>query len=89
MAKTTAQRQAQYRARRPLAGNDGNGERRLNLWVSTRADLAVERLARRYCVTKREIIERLAIAEDDRISSDIGLDSPEWNEYFNTAPVTQ
>ena len=89
MAKTAAQRQAQYRARRPHAGDDGNGERRLNLWVSTRADLAVKRLARRYCVTKRQIIERLAIAEDDRISSDIDLDSPEWNEYFNTVPVTQ
>jgi hypothetical protein len=89
MAKTTAQRQAQYRARRPFAGNDGNGERRLNLWLSTEADLAIERLARRYCVTKRQIIERMAIAEDDRISSDIDLDSPEWNEYFSTVPVTQ
>ena len=85
MAKTAAQRQAQYRARRPHAGNDGNGERRLNLWLSTKADLAIERLARRYCVTKREIIERLAIAEDDRTSSAIDLDSNEWNEYFGTA----
>jgi hypothetical protein len=89
MAKTAAQRQAQYRARRPHAGNDRNGERRLNLWVSTRADLAVERLARRYRVTKREIIERLAIAEDDRASSCIDPDSPEWDEYFGTAAVTQ
>ena len=85
MAKTAAQRQAEFRARRPQAGNDGNGERRLNLWLSTEADLAIERLARRYCVTKREIIERLVIAEDDRISSTINLDSPEWNEYFGTA----
>ena len=89
MAKTAAQRQAQYRARRPFAGNDGNGERRLNLWLTTEADLAIERLARSYCVTKRQIIERLAIAEDDRISSDIDLDSPQWNEYFGTASVTQ
>ncbi|MER2543409.1 MAG: hypothetical protein ABTS16_08150, partial [Candidatus Accumulibacter phosphatis] len=59
MAKTAAQRQAAYRARRPHAGEDGNGERRLNLWVSTHTDLAIERLARRYCVTKREIVERL------------------------------
>lgn len=89
MAKTAAQRQAQYRARRPHAGNDGNGERRLNLWLSTQAALAVERLARRYCVTKREIIERLAIAEDNRVLSGIEFDSPEWDKYFRTAPVTQ
>jgi hypothetical protein len=68
MAKTAAQRQAAYRARRPHAGEDGNGERRLNLWVSTRTDLAIERLARRYCVTKREIVERLVIAMDEVIS---------------------
>ena len=89
MAKTAAERQAKYRARRPHAGKDGNGERRLNLWLSTTADLAVERLARRYCVTKREIIERLASAEDDRVSSAIDPDSPEWDEYFGIAFVTQ
>ena len=89
MAKTTAQRQAAYRARRSHAGDDGNGERRLNLWIRTRTDLAIERLARRYCVTQREIIERLVIAEDDRVSSSIDLDSPEWDEYFGTVAVTQ
>lgn len=89
MPKTAAERQAQYRARRPHAGNDGNGERRLNLWLSTQAALAIERLARRCCVTKREIIERLAIAEDNRVLSGIDLDSPEWDKYFKTAPVTQ
>jgi hypothetical protein len=89
MAKTAAERQAEYRARRPHAGNDGNGERRLNLWLSTRADLAVRRLARRYCVTKRELIERLVIAEDDRILATIDLDSPEWENYFQIDAVTQ
>jgi hypothetical protein len=89
MAKTTAERQATYRARRPFAGQDGNGERRLNLWLSTRADLALEPLARRYCVTKREIIERLAIADDDRILSTMDHDSPEWESYFQIDYVTQ
>ncbi|MBK7674319.1 MAG: hypothetical protein IPJ27_16415 [Candidatus Accumulibacter sp.] len=89
MAKTAAQRQAAYRARRPLAGEDGNGERRLNLWVSTRTDLAIERLARRYCVTKREIVERLVIAMDDRIIATLDIDAPEWDQYFTAASVTQ
>ena len=33
MAKTAAQRQAAYRARSHHAGHDGNGERRLSVWV--------------------------------------------------------
>ena len=39
MAKTAAQRQAAYRTRRPHAGNDGNGERRLSVWIDTGASL--------------------------------------------------
>ncbi|OEZ64033.1 hypothetical protein [Duganella sp. HH105] len=86
MAKTAAQRQAQYRARRPFA-DSGEGERRLNLWIGTRLDLALTRLARHYCVPKREIVERLIAAEDERIANDIVLDSPEWEAYFRTAPL--
>ena len=89
MAKTAAQRQAAYRARRPFEGVDGNGERRLNAWISTSAALALVRLARRYCVTNQEMIERLVNAEDDRILSAITLDSPEWNTYFGEEIVTQ
>jgi len=82
MAKTAAQRQAAYRARRPHAGNDGNGERRLSVWIDTRASLALARLARRYAVTQRALIERLVIAEDERILAEIELDSAQWHAYF-------
>ena len=82
MTKTTAQRQADYRARRPLEGNDGNGERRLNTWLDTGAYLALNRLAARYCVTKREMIERLLNEEDQRILATIEMPSPEWDRYF-------
>lgn len=84
MAKTPAQRQTEYRANRSTAGNDGNGERRLNLWVDTAASLALARLARRYCVTKRTMIERLLIAEDERILSALDIDSPAWDVYFQS-----
>ena len=89
MAKTAAQRQAAYRARRSYPRGNGNAERRLNLWISTGTHLAIERLARRYAVTKREIIERLVAAEDDRICSGIDLGSSEWNRYFGFDSVTQ
>jgi hypothetical protein len=81
MAKTAAQRQADYRARRPFVDN-GEGERRLNMWIGTRVDLALARLANHYRVTKREMLERLIAAEDARIAGSIALDSPEWNQYF-------
>lgn len=82
MPKTTAERQAAYRATRALAGNDGDGERRINTWVSTKAYLALERLARRYGLTKRQMIERLIVAEDDRLLSSMVLDSEDWKSYF-------
>jgi hypothetical protein len=71
-AATAAERQAAYRKRRCEAGE--NGERRINLWVSTRASLAVQRLASRYCVTKREMIERLVVAEEEKILYGISED---------------
>lgn len=82
MAKSAAQRQAEYRARRPIAGDNGN--RRLNLWIRTGAALALARLARRYRVTKQEMIERLILAQDEGVLATIELDSPEWDEYMRT-----
>lgn len=82
MAKTAAERQAAYRASRYQAGPNGNGERRLNTWVDTEVHLALERLARRYGVTQREMLERLIRAEDDRLLAGIKLDTPEWDAYF-------
>jgi hypothetical protein len=81
-AKTNAQRQAEYRKNRATAGEDGNGERRLNTFVKTGASLALDRLARRYGVTKREVLEKLLIDADGEILKSLDLDSPEWGEYF-------
>jgi hypothetical protein len=87
MAKTAAQRQAAYRAQRPFAGSTGNGERRLSIWIDTSTELAITRLARRYAVTKRQIIERLVLAEDNRILSSIDSDTPEWDAYLNPSAL--
>lgn len=87
MATTSAERQAAYRARRATAGD--NGERRLNLWVTTGSALALGRLAARYGVTQRQMIERLAGEKEKRVLSAIELDSPEWEAYFKKADVTR
>ena len=80
MAKTAAERQQAYRKNRPLSGE--NGERRINTWVSTAASLALARLARRYAVTQREMLERLILNEDRIIKDALDIDQPEWNEYY-------
>jgi len=81
MAKTPAQRQAEYRKRQ----DRGDGHR-LNIWIGSEAHFALGRLARRYGVTKQQMIERLAIAEEERILAGIELDSPEWNAHFGVTP---
>jgi hypothetical protein len=45
----------------------GNGDRRLDLWVSTEVYLALERLAHRYGITKRQMLERLVSRKDDAV----------------------
>lgn len=76
MAKTTAERQAAYRARQAHGGKEGNGQRRVSMWLSTGGALALARLACRYGVTQRELIERMVLAEDERVSATIASDSP-------------
>jgi hypothetical protein len=81
---TAAERQAAYRKRRSTAGE--NGERRINTWVSTRAALALSRLAFRYSVTNRAMLERLIITADDEIAAKLEPDSSEWQIYFHVTP---
>lgn len=86
MAKTNAERQAAYRKHRAFAGPDSNGERRLNTFISTSTALALARLAKRYGVTKREMLERLISSTDSKICNTLDPDAPEWANYFD---VTQ
>jgi hypothetical protein len=78
MAKTAAQRQAAYRDRAKV----GDGYYRLNGWINMKAHFALKRLAKRYGVTQREVLERLLTDEDNRILSQLDLDSPEWDAYL-------
>lgn len=87
MAKTTAERQAAYRARQAQGGKDGNGQRRVSLWLSTSGALALARLACRYGVTQRELIQRMVLAEDERVLAAIPSDSAEWESYFALKPL--
>jgi len=82
MAKTTAERQAAYRERQDSGGVDGNGQRRVSMWLSTGAAFAMARLASRYGVTQRELVENMLLAEDERVLATMKIDTPEWDGYF-------
>ena len=84
-AKTTAERQAAYRARQACGANDG--QKRVSLWLSTGCALALARLARRHGSTQREFVEKLVLAEDDKVLATMALDSPEWSPYFQSQPM--
>jgi hypothetical protein len=82
MAKTTAERQAAYRERQDSGGVDGNGQRRVSMWLSTEAALALRRLSSLYGVTQRELVENMLLAEDERILATMKIDTTEWDSYF-------
>jgi hypothetical protein len=52
------------------------------MWVTTEADLALARLANRYSVTKREMLERMVVRADAAILRRLDQDSEEWDTYF-------
>jgi hypothetical protein len=81
MAMTPAERQAAWRKARQTAGD--NGDRRINTWVSTGTALALARLARRDGVAQRQVLERLILAADKRITGRLDPQSPEWDAYFS------
>ncbi len=84
MAQTNAQRQAAYRARRAEAGLEGQGDRRLNGWISTGADLALDRLARHHGLTRRAMLERLIQDEDKAVGR--GMSDADFEKYLNVTP---
>jgi hypothetical protein len=58
MAKTNAERQAEYKDRTRVDG------RQLNVWVSGESYLALGRLARYYGKSRKAVIEYLVLAWD-------------------------
>ena len=79
MPKTNAELQKAYRSRR----DQGDGDRRINMWVSSSSALALARLSRHSGITKRQMLERLVCAADDAILNVLEFDTPELDSYLN------
>lgn len=80
MAKSSAERQAAFR-QSAVTGN----RFRLNTYLNGEARAALIALSNRYAVTQAELIERLLVAEKDRVLS--GMDDSQLAEFFGD--VTQ
>lgn len=86
MVQTPAERQAAYRRNRATAGPKGDGDKRINTWVSDASARALARLAKHHGISQRAMLERLIAAADSRITKRLDPDTPEWAAYFS---VTQ
>jgi hypothetical protein len=78
MAKTGAERQADYRARQK---NDG-GDKRLNIWINSSSYCSIERLSRHFNFTKKELLERLIVSAESVVLKTLAPNSPEWHDYM-------
>ena len=79
-AQSNAERQTAYRQRH-LHDVEGQGER-INMVVTVQAKAQLERLARHYGVTQREILARV-LADTERKVVD-GLSRGEERAYYRT-----
>ncbi|MHB1301809.1 MAG: hypothetical protein ACYCY8_13225 [Burkholderiales bacterium] len=79
MAKSNAKRQADYRARH-LHDVDGKGER-LNMVIDLTTKRALERLAKCYGVTQRQMLERLVDDAERAVLDKISL--PAYSGYYD------
>ncbi len=78
--QSNAERQAAYRQRH-LHDVDGQGER-INIVATVQAKAQLERLARRYGVTQREVLARV-LAEAERRVGD-GLSRADEKVYYRS-----
>lgn len=73
MAKTNAQRQAEYRERH--LKDENRTDDRLNTLINIHAKYALARLARHYGITQRALLERLLTETDSKVANSLtGVD---------------
>lgn len=85
MAKTSAERQAAYRAK--MSSSDSS--RRINTWIESDAHTALDRLARHCNFTKKELLERLIVSAESVILKTLKPNSKEWRTYMHSKKTTQ
>lgn len=72
MPLSNAERQAKYRAKRPIAKE--NGEYRLNTWLVSDAHFSLRRLASYHGISKKDTIEQLILKADQALRNSLSDD---------------
>lgn len=80
-AKSSAQRQAEYREKKRKDGPLGHSN--LNVWLTLETKLSLSRLSRHKNRTPEQILQLLIAAEEQRISSAFEYQGEEWNKYYS------
>jgi hypothetical protein len=83
MAKTAAERQREYRARRQEGTDARWGDKRINSWVSRDAYDALRRLARHHGITQEKALEQVLIEADRRVGRSLADDKAAWERYYS------
>ena len=73
-AKSNAERQAEYRARR------ARGSRALHLWLDDADKLALKRLARHWGISQAEVVARLVREADKEVLD--GMEDEQFEDYL-------
>lgn len=79
--KGNAKRQAEYRKRHIKEGSD----QRLNVILDLQAKLALERMAKHYGVSNKELLERVLLETQSQLMAD--MDGEQQTRYFLTSPA--
>ncbi len=85
MAKSVSERQASYRKRK----REGDTDFRLDTWISSDANEALNRLAAYHSISKREMLERLLANTDRAIANSLSLDGNEKKDYYRVSILTK
>ena len=77
---SNAERQRRYRESRKTAGENKDGEYRISTYISAKSRYALKRLAKRYGITERSMLEQLINDADEKIIQPMTED--ELNDYL-------
>ena len=81
LKKANAKRQSEYRKRHIKDGSD----QRLNVILDLQAKLALERMAKHYGVSNKELLERVLLETQSQLMAD--MDGEQQTRYFLTSPA--
>jgi hypothetical protein len=83
MTKTLLTRQDNSQQSPHFQRVEGLGQQHVHIWISDGVYLALERLAKCYGITKKDMLEKLIVDEDEKVLHGTNLESAEGQRYLS------